>query len=281
MKKYIVLLLAFALLLACCGCGQESVGVYRTLETIGTKHYSVICRSGDPLAETVNAAMNVLAANGRLLAASTQWLGMDAITLEGDARALDSYVLPEPATAPAEDAEPGEGETAPERTLIIGVEAGFNPMAFERYGELTGMSVDIGTQIGEALHCPVAFQPIDAADVGAQLASGNIDCALGFDPSVVSASKYDVGVSYMDSDILLAVPAESEVRRLKDLKGLRIGITEDPVVQDVLKADEKITKYASGATVYLSTPRCFSALESDWCSAVAMDHLRLLYEQPD
>ena len=167
MKKFIVLLLTFALLFACCGCGQDIVGVYRELETIGTKHYSVICRSGDPLAETVNAAMNVLAANGRLRAVSAQWLGMDAITLEGDARALDAYPLPEPVPAPVEDAEPGEEEPVPVRTLIIGVEAGFNPMAFERYGELTGMSIDIGTQIGEALHCPVAFQPITAADLGA------------------------------------------------------------------------------------------------------------------
>ena len=31
--------------------------------------------------------------------------------------------------------------------------------------------------------------PAAAQDVAAQLASGNVDCALGFDPSIVSASK--------------------------------------------------------------------------------------------
>lgn len=264
MKKFISFLLAAILLLACCGCGQSSVGAFRALDTVGTKRYSVICRGDDKLAPAVNAAVNYLAAGGTLSALSTQWLGGDHITLSGSGEL------------------PGEAEfDAAERTLIVGVEAGFNPMAFERGGELVGLSVDIGKYIGAVLNCPVVFQPISSSDVGAQLTSGNIDCAVGFDPALVDSSKYDVGDVYLESDIVLAVPGGSEVKRIRDLKGQRIGITEDSVVEKALKSDEKITKYASGATVYLSADRCFDALENGWCAAVAMDQLRLLFDQPD
>jgi len=262
MKKTIALLSALTLLFLCCACGQSTLGSFREIETIGTKHYHIICRKDDQLAPVINAAVKELAAGGTLSTISTQWLGGNVITLDGDASALASL-------------EPESLKIS--RTLIFGVEENFRPMAYEIGGEYSGMSVDIGKQIGIFLNCPVVFQPIDPADVGAQLASGNIDCAIGFDPILLNAEKYDIGVSYMDSDIILAVPAESPVRSVKDLKDLRIGITEDPAVSSAVAASEKLTKYASGATVYLSTERCFSALDKSWCAAVAMDRLRVLF----
>ena len=202
----------------------------------------------------------MLAARGQLSAISAEWLGKDVITLDGSADALDG-LLPE--------------DTG--RTLIIGVEADFPPMASEKNGEYVGMSVDIGRAVAALMNCPVTIQPISVSQVGAQLASGNIDCAIGFDTGLLSAEKYDIGFSYMDSDIILAVREGSEVRRLKDLKAQRIGITDDPAVQKAVKASEKLTKYASGATVYLSAQRCFHALDNGWCAAAAMDRLRFLW----
>ena len=262
LKRILSLIFSAVLLLSCCACGQASVGAFRELEVVGTKQYGVICRKDDKIAPIVNAAVNYLAAAGTLDSVCTQWLGTSRITLDGDAEALTALEL--------------EG---PPRTLIIGVEADFNPMAFQQNGELVGMSIDIGNYIGYVLNWPVVFQPIMASDVGAQLASGNIDCALGFDPGLVSASKYDIGVTYMQTDILLAVRTESEAKNIKALKGQRIGITDDSVVQNALRTNEKVTKYASGATVYLSAARCFDALDSGWCAAVAMDELRLIFFQ--
>lgn len=264
LKRILSFILAAVLLLACCACGQTSVGAYRELDTVGTKHYSVICRKDDRIAPAINAAMNYLAAGGTLSAISAQWLGRDVITLEGDPDLLSAV----------------ESEET-ERTLIVGVENDFAPMAFLRGGEYVGMSVDIGSYIGAVLGWPVVFQPISVSDVGAQLASGNIDCAVGFDPDLVSSSKYDVGASYMESDLVLAVRSDSEVKKIKDIRGQRIGITDDPAVEKALKSNEKVTKYAEGATVYLSAERCIDALENGWCAAVAMDRLRLLFDQPD
>jgi ABC-type amino acid transport substrate-binding protein len=257
-RRGFLLLCALPFLLS--ACGAQTTGAFRTLRVVGTRHYGVICRAGDQLAPRVNAAMEVLAADGTLSSISTRWLGRDAITLEGDA-----------------DARAALGEPDDTRTLIVGVELDFRPMSYEENGALTGMNVEIAYGLGRVLGCPVTLQEISAAEVGAQLSSGNIDCALGFDGMLVDAGKYDVGVRYMDSNIVLAVPADSELRRLKDLKGVRIGCANDPGVVAAVKADEKIVKYAEGATVYLSAARCIGALQSGWCTAIAMDELRLTY----
>lgn len=260
MKKFLSLLLTAALLLCCCACGRETVGSFRVLETVGSKQYGVICRKDDRLAPAVNAAMNVLAANGTLSAISSHWLGSDRISLEGDADAL--------------------AELAPEmsdRVLIIGVEAESRPMAFLESGEHAGISVEIGKALGALLNCAVEFHPISAAEVGAQLSSGNVDCAIGFDSALVNTENYDIGVVFMNSDILLAVRSGSDVKKIKDLKGERVGLVEDAGVQRAVKSHEKLTKYASGATVYLSLDRCLSALDQNWCAAIALDELQLAF----
>lgn len=260
MKRISAIILALALLLCCCGCGKTENAAFRTLEVLGDKHYSVICRKDDRLAPAINAAMNVLAAQTSLSSISLNWLKQDRITLSGDFNALSAL----------EDLPEG-------RTLLFGVEKDFNPMAFTENGELKGMSIDIGKALGDALGCEVRFIPIVPSEVGTQLASGNIDCAIGFDSGLVSESKYSVGVSYMESKIVLSVRSNSEVRRIKDIKGQRIGTVNDPAVVSAVKVNEKITKFASGATVYLSPERCVAALDCGWCAAVAMDSLMLSY----
>ena len=257
----------FALALALCACGGQTPAGFRILETVGTRRYNVICRLDDRIAPQIDAAMERLAASGELSAISIRWLGRDAITLKGKA------------AEPEEQEEEGDrdeaGDEPAARRLIVGVEAEFNPFAFTENGELRGMSIDIAGALARALGWEAAYQPIKPAEVGTQLSSGNIDCALGFDPDTVSAEKYTVGVGYMDSDVVVAARASGGAKRLRDTKGERIGVIDDPVVQKILKENEKVTRYASGATVYLSVRRCLNALDNGWCAAIAMDRIML------
>lgn len=262
MKKIIVLLLAAICLFSLCSCGKEPSGAFRSLETIGTKHYCVICRGGDRLASVIQASMETLAGNGTLSALTIQWLGRDRCILSGNAGAFASLEeLPEP------------------RTLNIGVESEFYPIAYVDGEEPRGLCVDIAQAIGKMLDWEIQIISISSSEVDTQLASGNIDCAIGFDSSLVSASKFSAGSCFMESDILLAVRTESNVKRIKDLDGMRIGTVCDPTVIKALRSDEKLTKYATGATEYLSLTRCVEALDKGWCGAVAMDSLMLLYYQ--
>ena len=262
MKKTIAILLVFLLLLPLCACGKEETGAFRSLEVVGTRKYCAICRGGDKLAPVINAAMQTLAGNGTIAALTTKWLGSNRCCLKGDPGAFAALTeLPEP------------------RVLNVGVENEFYPIAYTKNGTMQGLSVDIGAAVGTLLGWEVRFFGISPDEVGTQLSSGNIDCAIGFDAALVKADQYSVGECYMESSILLAVRTESEIRRVKELSGTRVGTISDPAVLKALRSDEKITKYASGATEYLTLPRCIEALDLGWCSAVVLDSIMLAYYQ--
>ena len=269
MKRWICLLLALLLLGSVCACGKKDPNAFRTLRLVGTKQYSVLCRGGDRLAPVIDAAMATMAENGTLGAIITRWLGNDrccydtknAVTLAE----LDEESLPEP------------------RLLLIGVDSDAYPLAYtDAYGGADGLCVDIARALGETLGWDIRLISITPDSVAAQLSSGNVDCALGFDASIVDSEKYSAGGSFLESEILLAVRNGSDVRRLRDLKGTRVGTVNDPAVLRALKGNEKVTKYAAGATEYLSLPRCIEALDAGWCSAVVLDELMLrFYRQND
>ena len=265
MKKAVVFLLS--LLLALSGCGETATTPFRVIDTVGVRRYCLLYRLDDRIIPQVDAAMNALALRGTLSAVSLRWMGRDVITLKGTRGAAAE-------APPAEDPEP-EPEETQRRRLIVGVERDFPPMAYEENGVLRGMSVEIAEALGEELGWEVALQPIGPEEVGTQLASGNIDCALGFDPASVREGRYSIGPGYMESDVVVAVRSASPLRRLRDIGGARIGTVNDPVIAAVLKNSEKVTRYASGATVYLSLQRCLNALDNGWCAAVAMDRLML------
>ena len=260
MKKCIALVLLLAMLASLAGCGQPEVSAFRAMEVLGEKQFCAICRGGDKLAALIEAALKTLAGNGQLPSITARWLGKDRSCMEGDVNALSALEeLPTP------------------RRLIIGVETDYDPIAFEENGTLRGMSVDLAEALGEIIGWEVMLLPITAEDVAAQLSSGNVDCALGFDGRIVKADKYSVGAPYLKSDIILAVRTESEVRRVRDLDGNRVGMIHDPAVLAAVRSSEKLTKHASGATEYLSLERCINALDNGWCAAVAMDSLMLSY----
>ena len=271
-KRIRSLLLCAALLLSLCACGQSDAGAFRILENLGVKRYSVICRKDDKLAPLIDAAMVNLYRSGRLGTICTRWLGKDRISLTGGnpAESLPPVVTPTPAP---EGMEP----ESVARTLIFGVEQDYEPMAFSESGMMRGMSVEIAEAVAQTLGMELALQPITAAELGTQLSSGNIDCALGFDPAEVKSEKYTTGVTYMESDMVLAVRQSSDIKRTRDLRDQRVGTVDDPLLEQSVKSNENITRYASGATVYLSAERCMEALDKGWCSAVAMDSIMLSY----
>jgi len=265
LRKIISALLILALVFSLCAltaCGDGDSKAYRVIETIGTKEYGSVCRYGDKAAAVVDAAMQVLSANGTLSSISVDWLGEDLISIEGDAEALVKL------------GETLEEPIAP-RKLIVGVEADMKPISFTEAGTTVGMSPAIAYAIGDLVGWEIQIIPISDGEVGTHLSAGNIDCAMGFGTENINAEKYSVGLSYMESEIALAVYSDSEVKKIKDLKEQRVGTICDPSVQSAILANEKLTKYASGATVYLSTTRCMNALEKGWCGAVALDSLLL------
>lgn len=265
LKKCIACLLLLAVLASLGGCGQTEYAAFRALEVIGEKQFCAVCRGGDKLADVVDAALRTLAGNGTLSSITARWLGSDRSCLEGDAGALQALknTLDEPLP-----------ET---RRLIIGVEKDDYPLGFLENGEVRGMNADLANAMGELLGWDILVLPIHSDEISANLVSGNVDCALGFDGSLVSPDKFFVGAPYLKSDIIVAVRRESEIQRLRDLKDSRVGVINDPAVLKAVRSSEHLTKFASGATQYLTIDRCVNALDNGWCAAIAMDSLMLSF----
>lgn len=258
MKKFIALLLAAVLCLGLCACGEEQIGAFTVLGELGHKEFCTIYRSGDKVSTVVEAALQVMAANGSMGNISHSWLGSNIISLEGNSDALARIE-----------------EMPPSRTLIVGVDTDAPPYAYYSGGKLVGMSVDLASALGSLLGWAVQVLPVKSSEIETQLASGNIDCALGFSPGCADPEKYSIGSSYMSVAIVLAVPEGSDVSSLRSIADRRVGTIDDPALTSVLDADDRLSKYSSGVTVYLTPPRCISALENGWCVAIAMDELML------
>lgn len=258
-KKYLAFLLVFALLFALSACEQDDGAAYLVLETVGEKHYGSVFRLGDKAAAQVNAALQDLAAAGELSRICQAWLSRDLITLESEGGNLAAL---EEAPAP--------------RTLIVGVENDFDRLSYpDENGDYVGMSVDIAKAVGGLLGWEIQIQPINAGDMATQLSSGNIDCALGFGIETVDTGKFTAGACYMKSAIVIAAPSGGEVKKLKHLKGLKIGAVKDDSILAAVEASGDAMKYAESVTPYLSPLRCRTALENGWCAAIAMDEVML------
>ena len=259
MKRILALILVAALCFGLAGCGEEQIGSYTVLEEIGTKEYAAIYRSDDVIPEVVEAAISSLAASGTLSRLAGNWLGSNEyIKFQGDFSALSNIE-----------------EMPPARTLMIGVDTDSPPFAYTSGAELVGFTVDLAKAIGSVIGWDVKIIPIRSDEVDIQLSSGNVDCALGFSPLCVDPAKYVVGTVLMESEIVIAVPEDSDVRNIRRIRGERIGTISDPALENAITNHDKISKHSDGATVYVTPPRCISAMENGWCVAIVMDVLML------
>ena len=256
-KRALALLLCVSVLLCLYACGSDN-SRYRVLSTVGQRSYALLFRLDDRLAEPVTAAMDVLAGHDHLAQICRQWLHEDRITLRGNVDALDE--LDEPPQP---------------RVLIAGVEANSPPLGYSEGDGYAGMSVDIARELASLLGWEVRIQPIAADEVDAQLASGNIDCAVGFDPLNANTEHCSVARVYMESDLIVAVPRDSDCRSMRDLRGLKIASVRDNAALTALKNDKNVSKYVKTVVSFVTPERCMYAMDNGSCAAVSMDRLVL------
>ena len=258
LKRFLCLVLALIMIFSLCACGNAIKPAYRQLDILGIKDFALVFRSGDKSAQYVTAALSTLAANGTLSYHSRQWLGSDRICLVGDDAALYSFE-----------------EMPAERVYIVGVEENCRPLSYEYQGEYVGMSVDIARSIGQALGWEIRIQPIASKDIGIQLQSGNIDCAIGFGTEYLSREKFLISDTYMQSEIVLFATYDSNIKSIGRLKGKKVGYYGDQSVKTIVNANEKIAKTAGGYLEFSSMSSCFKALKNGSLSIAAMDSIIL------
>ena len=160
-----------ALLLAVCASCGESSGM-RVIDTYSAEGSFVIAfRPGDRQCDLVTAAMAELAANGSLRSASYRWFGENLVSMKGEGGEMNDL-----------------WDDVPDRTITVGVDITNMPLSYETAEGYLGFDVDVANYICGYLGWRMVIYPIDPADVGVELQSGNIDMAMGIPESDESDS---------------------------------------------------------------------------------------------
>jgi polar amino acid transport system substrate-binding protein len=107
----------------------------------------------------------------------------------------------------------------------------------EQLRSVVGLEVDILRALARRMGAAPEIVPISWFDYEKELSAGRVDLILGsWTPTSETPSSIAASVAYYDWGILAAVRADSAVRALADLEGLRVGRIPDPSVELALHA---------------------------------------------
>ena len=265
MKKLVCLLLVLCIVLSMCACGSSTGRSYgvNVVQTLVEQDYSLAFRNNDPLYFYVTAAISVLAAQGRVDALSTKWLGGPKLNFAAQADALEILQPPEP------------------RTLTIGIDINSFPMAYVSNGEYWGLDVELAIAACELLGWTLKIQPIEKENVYIELSSGNIDVAWGGIALLAEDLEnklYTQYGPYIHNDIVIATRNGSSVWNKLRLNGRKMCMPSTPEAKDALYTDERLIKRLGQITrLSNGTTECFEYLYSGKCDVVLTDSTALDY----
>lgn len=234
-----MLLAATLLALTACGDSKGGLRVAETYEAEGG--YVMAFRKDDQLCELLTAVMKELSANGTLRTASLTWFGDDRIAMRAERGAMDEL---------RDSVEP--------RTLYVGVNTDNMPLSYAEGDGYSGFDVDVANYVCGYLGWSMVLRPIGADDIGVQLASGNIDCAMGV-PVAEKSNSYSYTPEYLSGKYVLVTRLDGPRSRL-GLRGKTLGVMTSDM--DVLALKPKFVDSLGSIIYQTSTASLFAALSA-------------------
>lgn len=229
------------MVLALAACGDASGGL-RVIETYESEGgYVMAFRKDDRLCELVTAVMKELAANGTLRTASLTWFGEDLIAERGEKGAMDEL---------REGVEP--------RTLYVGVSTDNLPLSAASGDGYQGFDVDVANYVCGYLGWSMVLRPIGSDDIGVQLASGNIDCAMGV-PVAEKSSSYSYTPEYLSGKYVLVTRLDGPRSRV-GLRGKTLGLLTSDM--ELLSLKPKFIESLGSIIYQTGTASLFAALSA-------------------
>ena len=124
--------------------------------------------------------------------------------------------------------------------LILGLDTGFPPMGFiDENGDIVGFDIDVAQEVCNRLGVTLVKQGIDWDEKENDLNEGRIDCIWnGFSVTPARDEAMCLSDPYMKNELIVVVLGGSEVKVLRDLKGMKIGVQSGSTAQDVLEASD-------------------------------------------
>jgi len=226
-------------------------------EELATEEYGIGFRKGDALCEQVNAALQVLKANGTVEEISTEWFGEDITIIEADASALDDIEI-----------EAG-------RTLIMGLDDSFPPMGYrDSTNEIIGFDIDLAQAVCDHLGWTLKLQQIDWSAKEMELESKNIDCIWnGMTLTEERMESMSCTAPYLANSQILVVMADSGITSLDDLAGKSIALQTGSSAEDALDGAESFKESLGSFYTYSNNLECFMDLEQGGVDAVLVDSI--------
>ena len=221
MKRILALTLALCLMLPLGGCGQV-VGRYRVVETLSEQSYAIGFRNDDYIRYYVEAALQVLAADGTISSLVNKWFIEDNTYYVSNAKALDQF------------------EGFPSRTLLVGADSDAYPLSYIENGQWSGYDVELAQAVCGRLGWTAQFIDIKSEDAYDELMSGNVDCAWGGMTLDTDTSEYTVLTPYLDDKLVIITRSDIGPKTLRGLKGQSLVISVEQKYMELLQADERL-----------------------------------------
>ena len=258
----ILLVLVLAGSAAACGGGSTGYGV-KSVQTLVSQDYSLAFRNDDPIYFYVTAAIETLAAEGKVDELATKWFGDRIINFDKRADALSELAAPAV------------------QDFTIGLDVNSFPMAYISNDSYWGFDVELAMAVCERLGWTLKMQPIEKENVYIELSSGNIDCAWGgiaLDQADVEAHRFTQYGPYVHNDIVIATRSGSGVWNRLRLSGRNMAMCSTPEAMEALDTDPRLKKRLGQITRLAGgTTECFEYLYSGKCDTVLTDSTALYY----
>lgn len=169
-------------------------------------------------------------------------------------------------------------DTAKTEKLIIGIDDAFAPMGFrDENNEIVGFDIDMAKAAGEKMGVDIKFQPIDWKTKENELNSGRIDLIWnGYTITDDRKKKVLFTKPYLKNSQVIATLADSDLSKLDDLAGKKVGIQALSSAVDALNANP-INEKIDSLTQYDTNVLALQDLKAGRTEAVVIDEVVIDY----
>ncbi len=145
---------------------------------------------------------------------------------------------------------------AQDKELVVGSSATYRPFAFENPNkEIVGYDVDIIKAVAQKAGMKIRIVNTPWTGIFAALNNGDVDLVIsGVTINDKRKQSYDFSTPYFEARQLIAVPATSTAKGLKDLAGKKIGVVnastgDDTASREFGKTNPDIRRFENTPTV--------------------------------
>ena len=157
-------------------------------------------------------------------------------------------------------------------TFVLGLDDSFPPMGFRNENnEIIGFDIDVAKEVSKRLGVELILQPISWTAKEQELNSYNIDCIWnGMSVNEEREKAMCLSLPYLKNTMSFVVKKDSNINKLEDLKGKKIGVQSGSTAEELLTTSE-IYKDIKSLITYTENITAFMDMEINQVDCVFLD----------